>query len=114
MPSLHPPIPHPQLAYVHISNRDALTGTDEGQAFIRRFRDTYIGTLILAGMYTKEEGERDIREGLADLVAFGRPFIANPDLVERMKNGWPLTAFDQSIFYGGDDVGYTDYPKYDA
>lgn len=101
-----------QLAYVHISNRDALIKTGEGQAFLKRLRETYTGTLILAGLYTKEEGERDIREGWADLVAFGRPFIANPDLVERMKNAWPLTVPDQNTFYGGDDVGYTDYPEY--
>ncbi|AEC19439.1 flavin oxidoreductase [Pusillimonas sp. T7-7] len=69
---------------------------------------------ILAGVYTKEEGERDVREGLTDLVAFGRPFISNPDLVERLKNDWPLTAPDHSTFYGGDRVGYIDYPVYET
>ena len=103
-----------QLAYVHISNRDALVESSEGQAFLKRFRESYTGTLILAGMYTQEEGERDIREGLTDLVAFGHPFIANPDLVERMKNDWPLTTPDYSTFYGGDHVGYTDYPLHTA
>ena len=47
-------------------------------------------------------------------MAFGKPFISNPDLVERMRNDWPLTAFDRATFYGGDDVGYTDYPSYEA
>lgn len=101
-----------QLAYVHISNRDALVESSEGKAFLERFRASYSGTLILAGQYTKEEGERDIREGLADLVAFGRPFISNPDLVARLKNDWPLTQPDQATFYGGNHEGYTDYPEH--
>lgn len=102
------------LAYVHISNRDTLTPNEEGNAFLRRFREAYAGTLILAGLYTKEAAQRDVREGLADLVAFGRPFISNPDLVERLKNDWPLTTPDPSTFYGGDHVGYTDYPVYET
>lgn len=102
------------LAYVHIGNRDALMANDEGKVFLKRFREAYVGTLILAGMYTKDEGELDIREDLTDLVAFGRPFISNPDLVERLKNDWPLTTADPSTFYGGDHVGYTDYPVYET
>ncbi len=101
------------LAYVHIGNRDALIANEEGKAFLKQFRETYSGTLILAGQYTKEEGEKDVNEGLADLVAFGRPFISNPDLVDRLKNDWPLTTPDHSTFYGGDHAGYTDYPEYE-
>jgi len=103
-----------QLAYVHISNRGVLASTTEGRAFLERFRKTYRGTLILAGQYTKETAEKDVREGLADLVAFGKPFIANPDLVERMKQGWPLAEPDVDTFYGGDTEGYIDYPEYDG
>ncbi|WP_397473725.1 alkene reductase [Pusillimonas sp.] len=103
-----------RLAYVHISNRDALIENEDGREFLRRFRRTYTGTLILAGQYTKEDAQQDIREGLADLVAFGRAFISNPDLVERFKNDWPLTTPDPSTFYGGDQGGYTDYPVYEA
>ncbi|WP_299998203.1 alkene reductase [uncultured Cedecea sp.] len=102
------------LAYVHISNRDTLTANEEGNAFLRRFREAYAGTLILAGLYTKEAAQWDVREGLTDLVAFGRPFISNPDLVERLKNDWPMTIPDPSTFYGGDHVGYTDYPVYET
>lgn len=102
------------LAYVHISNRDALIANEEGREFLRRFRQAYAGTLILAGAYTKEAAQRDVREGLTDLVAFGRPFISNPDLVERLKNDWPLATPDHSTFYGGDHVGYTDYPVYET
>ncbi|CAM5191393.1 N-ethylmaleimide reductase [Oligella ureolytica] len=68
----------------------------------------------MAGLYTQEEAERDVESGLADLVAFGRPFISNPDLVERMQNGWPLVEPDLATFYGGTEVGYTDYENYKA
>lgn len=102
------------LAYVHISNRDQLVASEEGKARLQTFRDNYEGTLILAGLYTQEEAERDVESGLADLVGFGRPFISNPDLVERMKNGWPLVEPDLATFYGGDEVGYTDYEAYKA
>lgn len=103
-----------QLAYVHISNRDALLATEQGRAFLEKFRSIYPGTLILAGLYNKAEAEQDIRSGLADLTAFGRPFIANPDLVERLQNDWPLTTPNPDTFYGGDQQGYTDYPPYRA
>lgn len=102
------------LAYVHISNRDTLMANEEWRAFVTRFRKAYVGTLILAGLYTKEIAQRDIHEGLADLVAFGRPFISNPDLVERLKNNWPMTPPDPTTFYGGADIGYTDYPPYET
>lgn len=101
-----------KLAYVHLSNRDALINDAAGQAFLQKFRASYSGTLILAGQYTQAEGERDLQQGLADLIAFGRPFISNPDLVERMQQSWPLTTPDPSTFYGGGEAGYTDYPCY--
>ncbi len=100
------------LAYVHLSNRKAILNNTNGKAFLEQFRKAYSGTLILAGEYTKQEAERDLKEGLTDLVAFGRPFISNPDLVERLKNDWSLTPFDIATFYGGGQEGYTDYPVY--
>ena len=53
-----------------------------------------------------------INAGWADLIAFGRPFIANPDLPARIANNWPLNPLDPSTMYGGTDKGYTDYPTY--
>lgn len=100
------------LAYVHISNRDALMSSASGAEFLRKFRKAYTGTLILAGQYTKDEAERDVKDGLTDLVAFGRPFISNPDLVDRLRHDWPLTEPDRTTFYGGGHVGYTDYAVY--
>lgn len=100
------------LAYVHLSNREAILG-EAGEAFLRAFREAYAGgTLILAGNYTRDSAQADLAAGLTDLVAFGRPFIANPDLVERLRNDWPLAGSDTATFYGGGEVGYTDYPVY--
>ncbi|MBJ6985021.1 alkene reductase [Luteimonas sp. MC1750] len=99
------------LAYVHLSNREAILAA-AGERFIREFRAAHGGTLILAGNYTRATAESDLAAGLADLVAFGRPFIANPDLVERLRNGWPLADADGATFYGGNATGYTDYPAY--
>lgn len=101
------------LAYVHLSNRAAIVAA-AGEGFIREFRERCgAGTFILAGNYTQHSAAADVAEGLADLVAFGRPFIANPDLVARLRNGWPLAEADNNTFYGGTDAGYTDYPTYD-
>jgi N-ethylmaleimide reductase len=102
------------LAYVHISNRDAILAMDGGKHFLHGFRQAYKGTLILAGQYTGEQAQADLKEDLGDLIAFGRPFISNPDLVERLKNGWPLTSPNPATFYGGGAEGYTDYPVYET
>jgi len=65
----------------------------------------------LSGGYDKERAEADFAEGLGELVAFGVPFIANPDLVTRMKVGMELAEADQKTFYTFGSEGYTDYPK---
>lgn len=93
------------LAYVHASDM----GTP---AFQKAFRDAYPGTLMLAGGFTAEAAQQAIESGQTDLAVFGRPFIANPDLVERMYHGWPLAEAGQEAFYGGGTQGYTDYPPY--
>jgi N-ethylmaleimide reductase len=74
------------------------------------FRHLFDGPVITAGGYTPEMGGAAIERGLADAVAFGRMFIANPDLPERIRTGAALNAFDRSTSYGGDSHGYTDYP----
>jgi N-ethylmaleimide reductase len=70
------------------------------------FHRTYIGN----GAYTAEEARERIWEGRCDLVTFGRPFLANPDLPERLRRDAPLNHWDEATFYGGDERGYTDYP----
>ena len=77
----------------------------------KTIRETFKNTIILAGGYDLERAEADIQSGLGDLVAFGRPFINNPDLVERFKNNWSLsTDLKMDLFYAPDEKGYTDYP----
>jgi N-ethylmaleimide reductase len=76
----------------------------------RIFRPEYEGNLISAAAYTPETGHQAIEARYADAIAFGRLFIANPDLVARIEKGLTLNAYDRSTFYGGDEHGYTDYP----
>lgn len=99
-------------AYLHLSNRDSMLA-NAGRDFVRQFRQAWAGALIVAGRYGKEQAERDLDSGLADLVAFGRPFISNPDLVDRLRNDWPLAEADPATFYGGGAAGYTDYPTWE-
>ena len=63
--------------------------------------------------YTQETAEAAIRDGHADLISFGRPFLSNPDLVERFENDWPLNPpAETKVWYSAGAVGYTDFPRY--
>ena len=68
------------------------------------------GAWMVNNSYDKALAEEAVTSGRADLVAFGRPFISNPDLVERLRTGAPLAKADKTTFYGGGAKGYTDYP----
>ena len=83
-----------------------------GDGMFRHFRPFFKGTLIANVNMDRERGNRLIREGLADLVAFGRPYIANPDLVQRLKENSPLAEVDWETVYGSGSRGYSDYPTY--
>lgn len=101
------------LAYVHIS--DQTKWVDDVSIpgnFLKELRQAYRGTLILAGGYLRENGQAAIDAGCADLIAMGKPFLANPDLVERLRNDWPLNEPDRATFYTAGPKGYTDYPFY--
>jgi N-ethylmaleimide reductase len=74
------------------------------------FRHSFSGPLISAAAYTPESGAVTIQNGDADAIAFGRLFIANPDLVQRVQTGAQLNTPDRATFYGGGAHGYTDYP----
>jgi len=75
------------------------------------FRKAFSGTFIVGGGYNREEGNRAVSEGYTDLVAFGKWFLANPDLPKRFELNAPLNKYDRSTFYTPDPVvGYTDYP----
>jgi len=98
------------IAYLHILENG------EGaipRALKKEIGKTFTQTIILAGNYDRDRAEDDIRSGLGNLIAFGRPFINNPDLVTRFRNNWPLSDnLDSSTFYNGDEKGYLDYRPY--
>ncbi len=100
------------VAYLSIAEADWDNAPDLPEAFRRDIRQAFSGRIIYAGRYTAERGARLLEAGLADLVAIGRPFIANPDLPRRIANGWPLNALDPATLYGGAEQGFTDYPAY--
>ncbi len=101
------------LAYLHFlrQSQDLLYGVKD---VIGHYRKRYDGFLIANAGYDLESGNYEVESGRADAVAYGRPYISNPDLVKRFKNGWPLAEPDQSTFYSGGKEGYIDYPTYEA
>ncbi len=101
-----------ELAYIHVV--EGATGGDRDIAPFdyHALRQEFKGAWIVNNGYTKEMAIDAIASGYADLVAFGRPFIANPDLVTRFKNNAVLSALDPATLYGGTEKGYTDYPAY--
>jgi N-ethylmaleimide reductase len=97
------------LLYVHLIDY-AARATPEGLSLIASIRKNFDNLLILNGGYTRERAESALQEEATDLVSFGSPFIANPDLPYRLENNIPLSAADATAFYTADDAGYTDYP----
>jgi len=107
------------LAYLHFieprssgAGRAEVNWTNVPSAMVL-FRPLWNGVLISAGGFTGESAEAAIVEGHADAIAFGRIFIANPDLPRRLRYGFPLQPYNRATFYGGEAAGYTDYPVYD-
>ena len=104
------------LAYLHVvepradQNSDANALDANAPDAASRFKRRFGGPLIAAGGFTRESAAAAIAGGDVDAVAFGRLFIANPDLPERFRLGAPLNRYDRATFYGGDARGYTDYP----
>ena len=103
-----------QLAYLHLVDHSAMGAPKPAAATIAlicsRFRQAGGKNIILSGGYDRARAEADLTGGGADLIAFGRPFIANPDLVQRMEKGAALAEADQSTFYTPGSAGYNDYP----
>ena len=106
------------LAYLHfIEPRSSGAGRAEVNhqnvpSAMVLFRPIWRGVLISAGGFTGDSAEAAIAAGHADAIAFGRIFISNPDLPRRLQHGFPLTPYNRATFYGGEEVGYTDYPEY--
>lgn len=105
---------HYDLAYVHIvAPAIDLKGTiveSLQENYFGQFRKMYSGTLMANGGFTQESGNAIIENGFADIVSFGAPFIANPDLIARFEQQIPLAVADKETYYTGGEKGYIDYP----
>lgn len=109
------------IAYVHVMDQtDFFFAPDDVEAKDEAIKDLLsicrkgLGStaLILAGGMTRERAQEFLDADVIDLAGFGQPFISNPDLVARLKNGWSLAEPDHSTYYGGDEKGYVDYPPH--
>jgi N-ethylmaleimide reductase len=110
------------VAYLHMLYQLMPSGNMQDSEFkethlsdrlLLKVREAFHGAVILCGGFTKSTAQAALETGLGDLIAFGRPFIANPDLVERLKNDWPLAEADRSAMYTRDgEKGYTDFPSF--
>ena len=102
------------LMYLHVLDHSAMGAPAVPAALKAALRAAFQGPYILAGGFDTASAEQALVDGQADLIAFGRPFISNPDLVARMQAGAPLTAPDFGSFYTPGAQGYTDYPALGA
>lgn len=98
------------IAYIHIAEADWDDAPVMPAAFKEALRIIFHGTLIYSGKYTPERAEEALAKGWADLIGFGRPFIANPDLPYRLQHNLPLNEPIREKFFGGGAEGYLDYP----
>jgi len=105
------------IAYLHVVE-PRIKGTEliaeSDPVASKHLRDRFHGTIIAAGGFNGASAEAVLEAGDADAVAFGRFFISNPDLVERLRRNLPLTHYDRDTFYGGGAHGYVDYPQVEA
>jgi len=95
---------------VHVLDHGAMGAPPVPGELKRKLRQAFTGVFILAGGFDADSAERALVEKRADLIAFGRPFLANPDLVERLRLDAQLNTPDQATFYVPGAKGYTDYP----
>lgn len=98
------------LVYVHLADHSAMGAPTVPDSIKQTFRDKFKNTLILSGGYDLARAEADLAAGKADLIAFGRPVLANPDIIERWKATAPLNPPRPDTFYTPGPTGYTDYP----
>jgi N-ethylmaleimide reductase len=101
------------ILYIHLVDHSSMGAPGVPKRIKTTIREQFKNTLIMAGGYTKDRAEEDLQKGVADLITFGRPFINNPDLVERLENDWTLSDnLDTKTFYTADEKGYIDYEAY--
>jgi N-ethylmaleimide reductase len=98
------------IQYVHLVDHSGMGAPPVPEALKVELRRAWPSTFILAGGFDRAGAELALREGRADLIAFGRPFLANPDLVTRLEKALPLNPPDFATLYTPGPKGYTDYP----
>lgn len=98
------------IAYIHVVDHSSMGAPEPSPALKAAIRAAFKGRYILSGGYDAARATTDLDAGRGDLVAFGRPFISNPDLVRKLASGAALTAADPATFYTPGEAGYTDYP----
>jgi len=98
------------VAYLHLVEADWDDAPAFTESFRQAIRERFNRPIIVAGRYDKARAEWVLSKGYADLVAFGRPFVANPDLPLRLAKGLPLAMLDSNTLFGGGERGYSDYP----
>jgi N-ethylmaleimide reductase len=98
------------IAYVHVVDHSAMGAPKPEESTVTAIREAFGGTIVLSGGYDRARAEADLTSGRGQLVAFGRPFISNPDLPERLRSGAVLAAPDPATFYTPGAAGYVDYP----
>ena len=101
------------IAYLHIAEADWDDAPVMSMNFKQGLREAFDGVMIYAGKYSAEKAAAAVRDGWADMIGFGRPFVANPDLPARIQNGWAWSTHDPDTLFGGGEKGLTDYPYYD-
>lgn len=101
-----------KVVYIHLMDQQSKGSHALPEGFIERFRSWYDGVIILAGSMNREKAERLANAGMIDIAGFGEPFIANPDLVERLQNNRELTPPNRDLHYGLSLHGYTDWETY--
>lgn len=98
------------IAYVHLVDHSSMGTPKVELTTVKKIRNNFNNALILSGGYARERAENDLASGMADLIAFGRGFLANPDFVSRLQNNAELNPIVMDTFYTPDAKGYTDYP----
>ena len=102
------------LVYLHLYDQSTSWIHDPDDALLRLIRAKFTNALMLCGGFTGKKGEAALATGSGDLVAIGKPFISNPDLVSRLRQGVETAPWDSKTFYLGGHSGYLDYPTFSA
>ena len=109
-PWLAKELDHRGIGFLHVFDQSCSWIHAATDPLLPALRSAYRGAITVCGGFLRDNGEAALARGVADMVAIGKPFIANPDLVERLRGNVELTPWDQASFYAGGAAGYTDYP----